>query len=169
MELFHVLLHLRIDTAGDFQYHWKCADLRIVNLCFADDVLLFCAGDIPSVRRLREVFEEFAELSGLQINPGKSTVILSRAVQGKAGYSYYVRISRRLSSNQISWSTLDSLTSHSGRLSAYSQQHYKSTCRMDTPESVLCRACAASEICSGIAAFALGFGFLIAQIDYKRH
>ncbi|KAL0281741.1 UNVERIFIED_CONTAM: hypothetical protein Sradi_7291700 [Sesamum radiatum] len=81
MELFHVLLHLRIHTAGDFQFHWKCADLRIVNLCFADDVLLFCAGDVPSVRRLKEVFEEFAALSGLQINPGKSTVILSRAVQ----------------------------------------------------------------------------------------
>ncbi|KAL0281750.1 UNVERIFIED_CONTAM: hypothetical protein Sradi_7290800 [Sesamum radiatum] len=38
-------------------------------------------GDVPSVRRLKEVFEEFAALSGLQINPGKSTVILSRAVQ----------------------------------------------------------------------------------------
>ncbi|KAL0291682.1 UNVERIFIED_CONTAM: hypothetical protein Sradi_7018000 [Sesamum radiatum] len=37
--------------------------------------------DIPSVRRLKEVFEEFAALSGLQINPSKSTVILSRAVQ----------------------------------------------------------------------------------------
>ncbi|KAL0295057.1 UNVERIFIED_CONTAM: hypothetical protein Sradi_6855500 [Sesamum radiatum] len=32
----------------------------------------------PAIKR---VFEEFAELSGLQINPGKSTVILSRAVQ----------------------------------------------------------------------------------------
>ncbi|KAL0290871.1 UNVERIFIED_CONTAM: hypothetical protein Sradi_7040100 [Sesamum radiatum] len=83
MELFHVLLQLRVQTEGDFRFHWKCAELGILNLCFADDVLIFCAGDVPSVRRVKVVLEEFAELSGLQVNSSKSTVIFSKAIQSE--------------------------------------------------------------------------------------
>ncbi|KAL0444647.1 UNVERIFIED_CONTAM: LINE-1 retrotransposable element O protein [Sesamum latifolium] len=77
MEMFHVLLQLRIQAEGVFHYHWKCSELGILNLCFADDV----AGDLSSVRMVKEVLEEFAVLSGLQVNPSKSTIILSKAVQ----------------------------------------------------------------------------------------
>ncbi|KAL0283960.1 UNVERIFIED_CONTAM: Retrovirus-related Pol polyprotein from type-2 retrotransposable element R2DM [Sesamum radiatum] len=48
MELFHALLKFRIRTDGRFQHHWKCEDLNILNLGFADDVLLFCAGHVES-------------------------------------------------------------------------------------------------------------------------
>ncbi|KAL0289209.1 UNVERIFIED_CONTAM: hypothetical protein Sradi_7078200 [Sesamum radiatum] len=81
MEILHVLLRLRIQPEGAFHYHWKCSVLGIINLCFADDVLIFCAGDISSVRLITEVLEEFARLSGLRINPSKSTIILSKSVQ----------------------------------------------------------------------------------------
>ncbi|KAL0402138.1 UNVERIFIED_CONTAM: hypothetical protein Slati_4243700 [Sesamum latifolium] len=37
--------------------------------------------DILSVRLVKEVLEEFAALSGLRVNPSKSTIILSKAVQ----------------------------------------------------------------------------------------
>ncbi|KAL0289825.1 UNVERIFIED_CONTAM: hypothetical protein Sradi_7063500 [Sesamum radiatum] len=83
MELFHVLFQLRVQTEGDFQFHWKCEELGILNLCFADDVLHFCVGDVPSVRRIKAVLEEFAVLSGLQANPTKSTVILSKAIRSE--------------------------------------------------------------------------------------
>ncbi|KAL0294970.1 UNVERIFIED_CONTAM: hypothetical protein Sradi_6858100 [Sesamum radiatum] len=81
MEMLHVLLHLRVQPEGVFRFHWKCSELQILNLCFADDVLLFCAGDVPSVSTIIQVLEEFAALSGLHVNPGKSTIILSRSVQ----------------------------------------------------------------------------------------
>ncbi|KAL0288308.1 UNVERIFIED_CONTAM: hypothetical protein Sradi_7100600 [Sesamum radiatum] len=81
MEMFHVLLKLRAQYEGEFTYHWKCSELGILNLCFADDVLLFCAGDIASVRTIHGVLVEFGRLSGLHVNPNKSTIILSRAVQ----------------------------------------------------------------------------------------
>ncbi|KAL0291608.1 UNVERIFIED_CONTAM: putative mitochondrial protein [Sesamum radiatum] len=81
MEILHVLLQLRIQPEGVFHYHWKCSELGILNLCFADDVLIFCAGDITSVRLISEVLEEFATLTGLRVNPAKSTIILSKSVQ----------------------------------------------------------------------------------------
>ncbi|KAL0282661.1 UNVERIFIED_CONTAM: Retrovirus-related Pol polyprotein from type-2 retrotransposable element R2DM [Sesamum radiatum] len=81
MEILHVLLKLRIQSEEEFRYHWKCSELGIINLCFADDVLIFCAGDLTSVRLISEVLEEFEGLSGLRVNPSKSTIILSKSVQ----------------------------------------------------------------------------------------
>ncbi|KAL0386694.1 UNVERIFIED_CONTAM: LINE-1 retrotransposable element O protein [Sesamum latifolium] len=78
MEIWHVLLKIRTQDDGGFQYHWKCQDLRILNLCFADDVLIFCAGTVSSARTIKSALTEFAELSGLHVNPGKSTIILSK-------------------------------------------------------------------------------------------
>ncbi|KAL0293603.1 UNVERIFIED_CONTAM: hypothetical protein Sradi_6928700 [Sesamum radiatum] len=44
-------------------------------------VLLFCKADLPSIQVLRDTLTEFAALSGLNVNPAKSQIILSRAVQ----------------------------------------------------------------------------------------
>ncbi|KAK4387116.1 putative ribonuclease H protein [Sesamum angolense] len=63
------------------KFHWKCTEQRILSLCFADDILLFCRADIPSIRVIKHTLSEFAELSGLKVNPNKSQIILSRAVQ----------------------------------------------------------------------------------------
>ncbi|KAL0408444.1 UNVERIFIED_CONTAM: hypothetical protein Sradi_1778800 [Sesamum radiatum] len=81
MEIWHVLLKLRTQNEGGFQYHWKCYELGILNLCFADDVLIFCAGTINSVCTIKTTLAEFAEMSSLHVNPSKSTIILSKAVQ----------------------------------------------------------------------------------------
>ncbi|KAL0292777.1 UNVERIFIED_CONTAM: hypothetical protein Sradi_6973500 [Sesamum radiatum] len=80
MEMWHVLLKLRIHSSAMFQYHWKCRELEIVYLCFADDVLIFCSGTADSVSLIRDVLTEFAAMSGLQVNPSKSQVILSKSV-----------------------------------------------------------------------------------------
>ncbi|KAL0455534.1 UNVERIFIED_CONTAM: hypothetical protein Slati_0892600 [Sesamum latifolium] len=40
MEIWHVLLKVRVQNDDNFQYHWKCHELGILNLCFADDVLI---------------------------------------------------------------------------------------------------------------------------------
>ncbi|KAL0457639.1 UNVERIFIED_CONTAM: hypothetical protein Slati_0391100 [Sesamum latifolium] len=51
------------------------------NLCFADDVLVFCSGNPQLVRVIQCALAEFAELSGLRANPSKSRIILSKAVR----------------------------------------------------------------------------------------
>ncbi|KAL0297680.1 UNVERIFIED_CONTAM: LINE-1 reverse transcriptase [Sesamum radiatum] len=81
MEIWHSLLRYRVQENASFQYHWKCKEQRLLNLCFADDVLLFCKADILSILVIKNTLCEFAELSGLKVNPHKSQIILSRAVQ----------------------------------------------------------------------------------------
>ncbi|KAL0308093.1 UNVERIFIED_CONTAM: putative mitochondrial protein [Sesamum calycinum] len=81
MEIWNTLLRRRVQNAPQFQHHWKCKELGLVTLCFADDVLLFCKAHIPSIKVLTDALSEFATLSGLKVNPAKSQTILSRAVQ----------------------------------------------------------------------------------------
>ncbi|KAL0293546.1 UNVERIFIED_CONTAM: hypothetical protein Sradi_6931100 [Sesamum radiatum] len=81
MEIWHTLLHFRVHTVPSFQFHWKCKEQQILDLCFADDVLVFCKADIPSISVIKDTLCEFAELSGLKVNPHKSQIILSRAAQ----------------------------------------------------------------------------------------
>ncbi|KAK4384289.1 hypothetical protein Sango_3075800 [Sesamum angolense] len=81
MEIWSSLLRHRVQNAAQFQYHWKCKELGLINLCFADDVLLFYKAHIPSIKVLTDTLSEFATLSGLKVNPAKSQIILSRAVQ----------------------------------------------------------------------------------------
>ncbi|KAL0293113.1 UNVERIFIED_CONTAM: hypothetical protein Sangu_3245900 [Sesamum angustifolium] len=81
MEIWNLLLRFRIKEAADFQYHWKCKDIGLINLCFADDVLLFCKAHLPSIMVITDTLNEFAALSGLKVNPAKSQIIFSRAVQ----------------------------------------------------------------------------------------
>ncbi|KAL0362364.1 UNVERIFIED_CONTAM: hypothetical protein Scaly_1191600 [Sesamum calycinum] len=81
MEIWSTFLRYRVRRADHFRYHWKCKEIGILNLCFADDVLLFCKAHIPSIQVLKDSLSEFANLSGLKVNPTKSQLILSRAVQ----------------------------------------------------------------------------------------
>ncbi|KAL0445011.1 UNVERIFIED_CONTAM: LINE-1 retrotransposable element O protein [Sesamum latifolium] len=83
MELWRTLLYIRVQEAEHFQYHWKCKELGLLNLCFADDVLLFCKGNVQSVQVIKEALTEFAAMSGLHVNPMKSQIILSRSVQSQ--------------------------------------------------------------------------------------
>ncbi|KAL0348162.1 UNVERIFIED_CONTAM: hypothetical protein Sangu_1044000 [Sesamum angustifolium] len=89
MQTWHSLFQYRVHNGPQFQFHWKCKEQRILNLCFADDVLLFCKADLPSIQVIKDSLQEFAALSGLQVNPNKSQIILSRAgQQGKQQILY---------------------------------------------------------------------------------
>lgn len=71
------VLEQSIKTIGEnpnFNFHPKCAKLSIIQLGFADDLLLFCRGDVASVRYLIEHFLHFSTISGVIANPAKSSV-----------------------------------------------------------------------------------------------
>ncbi|XP_060184319.1 uncharacterized protein LOC132614001 [Lycium barbarum] len=57
----------------DFNYHPRCEKLDIVQLEFADDLLLFCRGDVGSVMKLYNCFLSFSAASGLIANTTKSS------------------------------------------------------------------------------------------------
>jgi hypothetical protein len=54
-----------------FKFHSKCSKLNLTHLAFADDVLLFCRGDLQSVEKLFEAFNAFSDATGLVMNPRK--------------------------------------------------------------------------------------------------
>nr|GFB27352.1 hypothetical protein [Tanacetum cinerariifolium] len=61
-----------------FKYHWKCKDLKITHLCFADDLMLFCHGDSKSVSILKNSLDEFGSVSGLLPSSLKSKVFFGK-------------------------------------------------------------------------------------------
>lgn len=57
-----------------FKFHWTCGKNKIVNLCFADDLMIFCKGHVQSVELIKQGLIEFQVLSGLTPNPNKSHI-----------------------------------------------------------------------------------------------
>ncbi|KAK4384216.1 hypothetical protein Sango_3081500 [Sesamum angolense] len=82
MEVLQMILQQFIDQDGQFLYHWRCTELKLFQLSFADDILLLCKADVQSVSLLRRGLDLFASLSGLHTNPQKSQLIISKAASG---------------------------------------------------------------------------------------
>ncbi|GKD09550.1 RNA-directed DNA polymerase, eukaryota, reverse transcriptase zinc-binding domain protein [Tanacetum coccineum] len=49
IEVFSLLLANNIQKARKFKFHYVCKDLKLTNMCFADDLLVLCNGDIGSL------------------------------------------------------------------------------------------------------------------------
>ncbi|KAK4382086.1 hypothetical protein Sango_2906100 [Sesamum angolense] len=45
MEVLQMLLSQLIEHDSSFGFHWKCSEIGLFQLCFADDLLLFCNAD----------------------------------------------------------------------------------------------------------------------------
>ncbi|XP_074320555.1 uncharacterized protein LOC141657277 [Silene latifolia] len=55
-------------------YQPLCKRVQLSHLCFADDLVMFCRGDIPSVMLMLRAFKTFSLASGLIMNQGKSEI-----------------------------------------------------------------------------------------------
>lgn len=69
----------------DFNYHPKCAKMNIVQISFADDMLLFSRGDPISVQLMFELFNAFSAASGLHANAEKSSTYFGGVSQEDQG------------------------------------------------------------------------------------
>ncbi|GKB50964.1 RNA-directed DNA polymerase, eukaryota, reverse transcriptase zinc-binding domain protein [Tanacetum coccineum] len=84
MEVLNLLIQKNIEESKGFKYHFGCKNLKITHLCFADDLLVFCHGDVVSVKVMKKSLDEFSGFSGLLPNMQKSTIFfggLSNAEQ----------------------------------------------------------------------------------------
>ncbi|KAL0455256.1 UNVERIFIED_CONTAM: LINE-1 reverse transcriptase [Sesamum latifolium] len=79
LKVLHLLLLQRIEQSDSFQFHWRCTEMKLFNLCFANDLLLFCKAEEQSVIFFRDALRVFAELSGPHANVNKSQLILSKS------------------------------------------------------------------------------------------
>ncbi|KAL2253034.1 UNVERIFIED_CONTAM: hypothetical protein Sindi_0098100 [Sesamum indicum] len=83
MEALHMGMLQLIEQDMNFVFHWKCDDIRIFQLGFADDLLLFCRANTESVRVFKSGLDRFADWSGLRLNVEKSHIIISRSTQNE--------------------------------------------------------------------------------------
>ncbi|KAE8729921.1 Peptidyl-prolyl cis-trans isomerase FKBP15-3 [Hibiscus syriacus] len=70
MNVLSIILNMAA-TKGLFGYHPKCKKIGLTYLSFADDLLIFCKGNIESVSGVISVFDQFYEMSGLKLNAVK--------------------------------------------------------------------------------------------------
>lgn len=63
-----------LDTNPLFKFHYKCKEMKIKHLEFADDLMFVCRADRNSPLQMMAVFEEFSALSGLQVDQMKSSI-----------------------------------------------------------------------------------------------
>jgi hypothetical protein len=82
MEVFTKLLSARVRAYPQFQFHPHCKNQHITHLCFADDLMLFVAADIPSIKLIKVALEDFRLLSGLSVNQSKSEVFCAAVSAG---------------------------------------------------------------------------------------
>ncbi|GKB02393.1 aspartic peptidase, partial [Tanacetum coccineum] len=70
MDVLTLMLNRRINLSGLFQYHKHSEELRIINVCFTDDLFIFACGDLDSAHVIMEALKEFKTTSG------KSTTLI---------------------------------------------------------------------------------------------
>ncbi|KAL2232801.1 UNVERIFIED_CONTAM: hypothetical protein Sindi_1460100 [Sesamum indicum] len=61
-------------STSDFNFHSKCDKLTITHFLFAEDLMLFSRGDLPSIYVLMECLQEFRDAHGLTVNTSKSCI-----------------------------------------------------------------------------------------------
>ncbi|VFQ84277.1 unnamed protein product [Cuscuta campestris] len=59
-----------------FQYHPMCKGLNIINLAFADDLIIACKADRVSVKTIIQCLAHFKSVTGLEVNYSKSQMVL---------------------------------------------------------------------------------------------
>ncbi|XP_020249118.1 uncharacterized protein LOC109826499 [Asparagus officinalis] len=57
-----------------FKFHPKCGKLKITHVTFADDLLLFCKGDVYSIQKLYQCVKDFGVTSNLEANLSKCSI-----------------------------------------------------------------------------------------------
>ncbi|XP_074270876.1 uncharacterized protein LOC141594786 [Silene latifolia] len=60
----------------NISYHPKCSKLGLTHLVFADDLMIFVRGDLPSVQQAVDTLKVFSEWSGLKANMEKTEAYL---------------------------------------------------------------------------------------------
>ncbi|KAM6548127.1 hypothetical protein CsatB_019803 [Cannabis sativa] len=73
MEYLSRLLSFYSSKKG-FGFHPLCKNMRLTNLCFADDLIIFCKGNVKSVELVNAAFLEFCQATGLASKKRKSHV-----------------------------------------------------------------------------------------------
>ncbi|XP_059650448.1 uncharacterized protein LOC132296253 [Cornus florida] len=76
MQVFLLLLN-KCTTSMPFKHHWRCKELKLTHLIFADDLMVFSHASIPSLITIKHASDSFSSLFGLYINHSKSQCFIT--------------------------------------------------------------------------------------------
>lgn len=68
-----------------FSFHPKCKRLGIINLCFADNLMILCKPDDRFLEAIKEALITLAETTRLEANPQKSQIFIGGLKDDKKG------------------------------------------------------------------------------------
>ncbi|GJY87332.1 RNA-directed DNA polymerase, eukaryota, reverse transcriptase zinc-binding domain protein [Tanacetum coccineum] len=112
MEVLNLMIKGKISIDKRFKFHTGCKSLGLINLCFADDLLLLCHGDLISTCILQRGLDEFSSnFSRVLIDNVKK-----RIFDWKNKYLSYAGklqlIASVMSSLNVYWASMFVLPSH---------------------------------------------------------
>ncbi|GKA25855.1 hypothetical protein Tco_0711964 [Tanacetum coccineum] len=59
MEVLTPILERRVQDSDVFRYHKHCEELKIINVCFADELFIFACGDVELAQVIMDSLKEF--------------------------------------------------------------------------------------------------------------
>lgn len=75
MEYLHrEMIHLALNRY--FHFHLRCQRFGLIHMCFTDDLLMFCRGNLISVSLLQKTLHKFSCAYGLKVNIAKSSIYM---------------------------------------------------------------------------------------------
>ncbi|GJX40072.1 RNA-directed DNA polymerase, eukaryota, reverse transcriptase zinc-binding domain protein [Tanacetum coccineum] len=75
IEIFNMIMIKNIRENDQFKYHYGCKELKLTYMCFVDDLMVLCNGDIESLKVVKKSLDDFSGVSGLFTNLIKSTIL----------------------------------------------------------------------------------------------
>lgn len=67
----------RAASVRSFYYHPRYKNMKLMHICFVDDLMGFSDGKLSSLQSILVVFKEFVEISWLQLSLEKSTIFMA--------------------------------------------------------------------------------------------
>jgi hypothetical protein len=77
MEVFSRIMNVSTGTDSSFKFHPYCFKVKLIHLCFVDDLLIFLEASLSSINVIKAALMEFEDLSGLKANTLKSSFYCS--------------------------------------------------------------------------------------------
>ncbi|GJT54657.1 RNA-directed DNA polymerase, eukaryota, reverse transcriptase zinc-binding domain protein [Tanacetum coccineum] len=74
MECFTLMMERNVQRNPKFQFYFECKNMKITHVCFADDLLVLCHGDVDSIKVVKDSIDEFGRCSSLLPNLQKSII-----------------------------------------------------------------------------------------------
>ena len=68
---------LNLASEPEFKFHPRCSKIKLNHLAFADDLMLFCKGDLQSISILIRTVDYFSSCFVLKANNSKSGIYLA--------------------------------------------------------------------------------------------